>query len=67
MSDKVITAADIKEIYGITDDELAEGMARTQRRLAFWFQKYPGKVLPVDSHATEELTEEEIDEWYGIE
>jgi hypothetical protein len=67
MSDKVITAADIKEIYGITDEELAKGMARTQRRLAFWFKKYPGKMLPVDSHAAEELTEEEIDEWYSIE
>lgn len=67
MSDKMITAADIKEIYGITDDELAEGLARTQRRLASWFRRYPGKVLPIDSRAAEELTEEEIDEWYGIE
>lgn len=67
MSDKVITAADIKEIYGITDDELAEGMARTQRRLAFWFERYPGKVLPIDSRAEEELSEEEIEQWYDIE
>jgi hypothetical protein len=51
MSDRVITVADIKEIYGITDDELAEGLARTQRRLAFWFQDYPGKVPPIDSRA----------------
>ena len=67
MTEGLITAEDMKELYGEMEDWLAEGLARTQRRMAIWCKRHPGKVTPTDVRAARDLTEEEMDEWYEIE